>query len=232
MSHLAQLKKMLLGFGLVYLIIASPFIYYAKEWFEFCTHFSLSNIATPLQLIATDITSAFMIPLKWALLTGFLVALPFLFIQIWRFMSPGLYTHEKKWAKPVLILGLILFYVGASFALKIVCPMAIGFFSRVAPNNVTMMTDIQYYYDFVMNLMLAFGLSFEVPIVVFLLIHLGWVAPETLAKKRPYIIVGAFIVGMLLTPPDVISQIMLAVPLWLLFESGLLLSKFSQTECS
>jgi sec-independent protein translocase protein TatC len=190
----------LLLFGLEYLLIAAPFIYYAKEWFELCAQFCLPSTPNTIQLIATDITSAFMVPLKWALLSGFLLALPLLFIQLWRFMAPGLYPHEKKWVKPLLILGLILFYMGASFALAIVCPMAIQFFSHVAPNNIVMMTDIQRYYDFVMNLMLGFGISFQIPIVVFLLIHLGWITRETLIKKRPYVIVGAFIIGMLLTP--------------------------------
>ncbi len=224
-EHLVPLKKMLLLFGLGYLLIACPIIYYAKEWFEFCASFTLPE--TNIQLIATDITSAFMIPLKWALLTGFLIALPVLFFQIWRFIAPGLYAHEKKWVKPVLILGLLLFYCGAGFAVSIVCPMAIQFFTSVAPSNLTMMTDIHHYYDFVINLMLAFGVSFEIPIVVFMLIHLGIISSETLSKKRPYIITGAFIIGMLLTPPDVISQIMLAVPLWLLFESGLWAAKLN-----
>lgn len=228
-AHLVQLKKMLLVFGLGYLFIASPLIYYAKEWFELCSAFTLPE--ANIQLIATDITSAFMVPLKWALLTGFLISLPLLTFQIWHFISPGLYAHEKKWVKPILILGLILFYSGAGFALRIVCPMAIQFFSSVAPHNLTMMTDIHHYYDFVINLMLAFGVSFEIPIVVFMLIHLGFISPETLSKKRPYIITGAFILGMLLTPPDVISQIMLAIPLWLLFESGLWFAKFNLRKC-
>lgn len=230
-EHLVQLKKTLLFFGLGYLFIASPFIYYAKEWFECCSAFTLPN--TNIQLIATDITSSFMVPLKWALLTGFLVTLPVLFLQLWWFIAPGLYPHEKKWAKPVLILGLILFYIGAGFALNVVCPMAIQFFSSVAPNNLIMMTDIHHYYDFVINLMLAFGVSFEIPIIVFMLVHFGFISVETLRKKRPYVITGAFIIGMLLTPPDVISQIMLAVPLWLLFESGLWVAKLNikkQTE--
>lgn len=224
-EHLVQLKKTLLVFGLGYLFIASPFIYYAKEWFECCSAFTLPN--TNIQLIATDITSSFMVPLKWALLTGFLIALPILFFQLWQFIAPGLYPHEKKWIKPVLILGLILFYTGAGFALNVVCPTAIQFFSNVAPNNLTMMTDIHHYYDFVINLMLAFGVSFEIPIVVFILIHLGIISAETLSKKRPYVITGAFVIGMLLTPPDVISQIMLAIPLWLLFESGLWVAKLN-----
>lgn len=224
-EHLVQLKKMLLIFGLGYLFIASPLIYYAKEWFELCSTFTLPDSNTNIQLIATDITSAFMVPLKWALLTGFLITLPFLFFQIWRFIEPGLYAHEKKWVKPVLIFGLLLFYSGAGFAVNIVCPMAIRFFSSVAPANLSMMTDIHHYYDFVINLMLAFGISFQIPIVVFMLIQLNIISPETLSKKRPYIITGAFVVGMLLTPPDVISQIMLAIPLWLLFESGLWAAK-------
>jgi sec-independent protein translocase protein TatC len=224
-GHLAHLKKMLFTFGIGYLIISAPIIYYAKEWFELCSNFTLPD--ANIQLIATDITSAFMVPLKWALLSGFLLALPILFIQIWHFISPGLYAHEKKWAKPVFIFGLILFYAGASFALSIVSPMAIKFFTSVAPNNLLMMTDIHAYYDFVINLMLAFGISFEIPIIIFLCVHLGWVSHDFLAKKRPYIIVGAFIIGMLLTPPDVISQIMLAIPLWLLFESGLWIAKLN-----
>ena len=231
-GHVAQLKKMGLNFLLGYFILSAPIVYYAKEWFEFCSFFSLPDMPIPIQLIATHITSVFTVPLKWALLSGFLISLPILFFQIWCFMAPGLYAHEKKWLRPMLILGLLLFYAGASFALSIVCPMTIQFFSHMAPKNLIMMTDIQAYYDFVMNLMLAFGFSFEVPIVVFLLIHLGLISHENLAKKRPYIITGAFIIGMLLTPPDVISQIMLAIPLWLLFESGLWCAKLMSKPLS
>lgn len=221
LGHIAPLKRILITFGVGYLIISAPFIYYAKEWFEWSSSFTLPNT----QLIATHITSAFMVPLKWALLSGFLLSLPILFIQIWYFIAPGLYAHEKKWLKPVFILALFLFYIGATFALNLVCPMALQFFNRVAPNNVMIMTDIHHYYDFVINLMLAFGISFEIPIVIFVLIHLGWISHASVVKKRPYIIVGAFIIGMLLTPPDVISQVMLAIPLWLLFESGLWFAK-------
>lgn len=221
-QHLLPLKKMLMRFGCAYLLISVPFIYYAKECFEWGSALTLPSAQA--QLIATDITSTFMIPLKWALLSSFLLSLPLLFVQIWYFIAPALYPHEKKWLKPLFILALILFYIGASFAFMLVCPMAIQFFSTVAPNNLVIMTDIHHYYDFVINLMLAFGFSFEIPIIVFICIHLGWISRAFFIKKRPYIIVGAFIIGMLLTPPDVVSQIMLAIPLWLLFESGLWIS--------
>ena len=176
-------------------------------------------------MIATEVASPFLTPFKLSLVLSFFVAMPYILHQIWSFIAPGLYINEKRVAAPLLISSVVLFYTGISFAFYIVFPLVFGFFTSVAPEGVTVMTDINRYLDFVLKLFFAFGLAFEIPIATVLLIWTGATTPKSLATKRPYVIVGCFVIGMLLTPPDVISQILLALPMWLLFEIGLLVSK-------
>ena len=176
-------------------------------------------------MIATEVASPFFVPFK---LTGFMsifISMPYLLYQLWAFVSPGLYKNEKRFALPLLASSIILFYTGIAFAFYVVFPLVFAFFTSVAPEGVTVMTDIGHYLSFILKMFFAFGLAFEVPVATFLLISSGIADYEDLRSKRPYIIVGAFVVGMLLTPPDIISQFLLAFPVWLLFEAGLYMSK-------
>jgi sec-independent protein translocase protein TatC len=176
-------------------------------------------------MIATGVTSPFLVPFKLVLMLSVLLAVPYLLHQIWGFVAPGLYRHEKRLAGPLLVSSVALFYFGVAFAYFVIFPILFRFFISIAPAGVAVMTDIGQYLDFIIAIFFAFGIAFEVPVATFLLILAGVTTPDALAKKRPYIIIGAFVVGMLLTPPDVISQSLLAVPMWLLFELGLLLSR-------
>lgn len=172
-------------------------------------------------LIATDITSTFTVPLRVAWILSLLLAMPYVLYQVWSFMAPALHRGEKQQILPFLIGSLVLFYGGLGFAYGVICPLTLRFFVQCAPVGVQMMTDIQAYLDFMLGMLLACGLAFQVPVLTVLVVHLGWCTAKELAYLRPYVIVGAFILGMLLTPPDVFSQIMLALPMWWLFEGGL-----------
>jgi sec-independent protein translocase protein TatC len=177
-------------------------------------------------MIATDVTGTFLVPLKVTLMAAFLIALPYVLWQMWAFVAPGLYHHEKKLAVPVLVSSFVLFLVGMAFAYFLVFPIAFGFFAGYAPAGVLMMTDIDKYLSFVLTMFLAFGITFEVPVVVIVLVRLRVVTLDKLTAIRSYVIVGAFVVGAVFTPPDVVSQLLLAVPLWLLYEIGILLARF------
>ena len=177
-------------------------------------------------MIATDVTGTFLVPLKVTLMAAFLVALPYVLYQAWAFVAPGLYQHEKRLVIPVLVSSFLFFLVGMAFAYFLVFPIAFGFFAGYAPVGVQMMTDIDKYLSFVLTMFIAFGLTFETPVVVIVLVRMRIVSLEKLKAARPYVIVGAFVVGAVFTPPDVISQLLLAVPLWLLFELGVLLARF------
>jgi len=222
--HLVELKKKFLQCVLVFALTLLPLLFFSREWF--------SLVAQPLRLhlpqhslIATDIATPFTIPLKLALFSSFVLTVPYSLYQIWAFVSPGLFANEKRILFPVLFFSILLFYLGMLFAHFVVLPMALTFFVEFSPIGVTMMTDIKSYYDFILALYIAFGLSFQVPIITFVLIYFNVVRIEMVKKYRAFIIVSAFVLGMLLTPPDVVSQILLAIPLYLLFESGVLLAK-------
>ena len=198
-----------------------------------------SGLAGPLMavlpeggsMIATQVATPFLIPLKVALVSAFFLSIPYLLSQLWAFVAPGLYRHEKKLVWPLLISSVVLFYSGMAFAYFLVFPLIFQFFAAATPDGVAMMTDIGEYLSFVMTLFFAFGAAFEVPIATILLVRSGATTAAALAAKRPYVIVGAFTIGMLLTPPDVISQVLLALPVWLLFELGVFLSRwFTPTE--
>ena len=177
-------------------------------------------------MIAIDVASPFLTPFKLVLMLSVFLGMPYILYQIWGFVAPGLYKHEKRLAAPLLASSIILFYCGILFAFYVVFPLVFGFFTSIGPEIVSISTDIGRYLDFVISLFFGFGLAFEVPIATIILVAMGITTPKKLAAKRPFVIVGAFIVGMLLTPPDVISQVLLAVPMWLLFESGLIASAY------
>jgi sec-independent protein translocase protein TatC len=176
-------------------------------------------------MIATEVASPFLTPFKLTLVLSIFIAMPYILHQLWSFIAPGLYSGEKKIALPLLFSSIILFYTGIAFAFYIVFPLVFGFFTSVAPEGVTIMTDINRYLDFVLKLFFAFGLAFEIPIATILLVWTGATTVPNLKRKRPYVVVGCFVLGMLLTPPDVISQVLLALPMWLLYEFGILFSQ-------
>ncbi|MEX2353397.1 MAG: twin-arginine translocase subunit TatC, partial [Gammaproteobacteria bacterium] len=230
-AHLAELRTRLVH-GLVCVllvfVVLSPF--YAELY---------SLIATPLinklpagtNMIATEVASPFLVPFKLTAFLAVFISMPYLLYQLWAFVAPGLYRNEIRFAVPLLLTSIILFYTGAAFAFFVVFPLVFAFFTSVAPEGVTVMTDIGHYLSFVLKMFFAFGLAFEVPVATFLLVSTGIADYDSLRKKRPYIIVGAFVIAMLLTPPDVISQFLLAIPVLILFEAGLYLSKrFARTD--
>ena len=181
-------------------------------------------------MIATEVASPFLTPFKLAFVTSFFISIPFILHQTWSFVAPGLYSSEKKFMGPIFLTSIFLFYLGMAFAYFAVFPLVFDFFASVIPEGVSMMTDINRYLDFVLKLFFAFGLAFEIPIATMILVWSGAITMEAIKNKRPYVIVGCFIFGMLLTPPDVISQALLALPMWFLFEIGIFLCKIFKLE--
>lgn len=223
LSHILELRDRVTKCLISYAIIVTPLIIFGSKVFEFFTKHVFHMPGA--QIIATEVTAPFMVPLKLALYLGLYIAAPIIFYQIWRFLAPGLYPNEKK---PIFILSVIslsLFYLGACFAYFLVCPVALKFFMVMAPSNVQVMTDMGLYLSFILKMLLCFGLAFQVPIIVSILILTQIQTATDLKQKRPYVIVGAFVIGMLLTPPDVVSQILMAIPMIALFELGLVLGK-------
>lgn len=225
-SHLVELSgrlKRVVAFVVVVFLCAAPF---ANEIYTFLSGPLLRHMPENSTMIATDVASPFFTPFKLALVGSIFISIPVVLYHFWAFVAPGLYSHEKRMVFPLIVASTGLFYMGVAFAYFVVFPLVFGFLTAAAPEGVTVMTDIAKYLDFVLTLFFAFGLSFQVPIVTIVLVWTGIASPQSLADKRPYVIVGAFIVGMFLTPPDAISQTLLAVPIWLLFEMGLLFSRF------
>lgn len=225
MPHLVELRQRLIRCFVAYGLVLVPLLIFSSELYSLLAQPILQTLPSGGMLVATQVVTPFTVPLKLALFTGLILLIPFILFQIWRFVAPGLYPNEKRMIFPIVFMSAILFYLGMIFAHCLVLPMALGFFMHVAPKGVTVMTDMTHYMDFVLTLYFAFGASFQVPIITFILIRAGVTSIEGLKKQRPYIIVAAFVIGMLLTPPDVVSQIMLAIPLICLFESGVLLAK-------
>ncbi len=225
MSHLVELRDRLLRAVLVVLVIFLGLFMYANELYSFLAEPLLKHMPQGSNMIATEVASPFLTPFKLAMVTAVFLGMPYILYQLWAFIAPGLYKHEKSLAFPLLLSSIILFYLGMVFAYFVVFPLMFGFFTGISLHGVTMMTDITKYLDFVLKMFFAFGMAFEVPIATILVISTGMTTVEKLADKRPYIIVVAFVVGMLLTPPDVVSQMLLAVPMWLLFELGLIFSR-------
>lgn len=226
MSHLFELRDRLLHSILAVLIFTVCLIPFSNDLYHLLATPLLQFLPESSTMIATEVASPFLAPFKLTLSTAILLAIPFLLYQLWAFVAPGLYDNERKIVYPLLIASTILFFLGVSFAYFVVFPLIFEFLTQAAPEGVAVMTDISSYLNFVLKLFFAFGLAFEVPIATLLLIWTGVSTIESLSEKRPYIIVGAFIVGMLLTPPDIISQTLLAVPVWLLFELGLICARF------
>jgi sec-independent protein translocase protein TatC len=224
LDHLIELRARILRSVLVVVVLFFPIYYFANDLYEL--------IASPLReqlpggsLIATGVASPFLTPFKLSFYVALFLGIPFVLHQVWSFVAPGLYRHEKRFAVPLLISSVALFYLGVSFAYFVVFPLMFGFLASVTPEGVAMMTDIGQYLDFVMAMFLAFGFAFEIPIATVLLVWTGIATPRSLVEKRPYVIVGCFVIGMVLTPPDVLSQILLAVPMWMLYEVGVVFSR-------
>jgi sec-independent protein translocase protein TatC len=225
-SHLIELRSRLLRAIIAVVVVLFALFPWAKEIYAVLAAPLLHALPTGATMIATDVTGTFFVPLKVTLMAAFLVALPYVLWQMWAFVAPGLYQHERRLALPVLVSSFLCFLAGMAFAYFAVFPIAFGFFAGYTPAGVTMMTDIDKYLSFVLTMFVAFGLTFETPVVVIVLVRFGIVSLEKLRSMRPYVIVGAFVVGAVFTPPDVVSQLLLAVPLWILFEIGLVLARF------
>ena len=225
-AHLVELRDRLLRGLLAVAIIAACLLPFSNDFYHFLAEPLLRHLPESSTMIATEVASPFLIPFKLTLSLSVLLAIPVLLYQLWAFIAPGLYDNERKLVFPLLFASTILFFLGIVFAYYVVFPLVFGFFTQAAPEGVAIMTDISSYLDFVLKLFFAFGLAFEVPIATLLLIWTGVSTAKSLAEKRPYIIVGAFVIGMLLTPPDIISQTLLALPVWMLFELGLFSARF------
>jgi sec-independent protein translocase protein TatC len=224
-DHLIELRNRLLycliAVGLVFIAL----VHFSNDIYSFVAEPLLALLPEGGSMIATEVATPFLTPFKLTFFVAFVLAMPYLLYQIWAFLAPGLYENERGLILPLIISSVLLFYAGIAFAYYIVFPLVFGFFTSMAPAGVTVMTDIASYLNFVLKLFLAFGLIFEIPVAIILLLRSGAISATSLENKRPYIIVGCFVLGMLLTPPDVISQVLLAIPMWLLYECGLLIGK-------
>ncbi|WP_101758348.1 twin-arginine translocase subunit TatC [Oceanicoccus sp. KOV_DT_Chl] len=225
-AHLTELRDRLLRCILAILVVFFSLFYFANDIYYFVSEPLRSLLPEGTSMIATEIASPFLTPFKLTMVASVIVAMPFLLYQIWSFIAPGMYQSEKRIAIPLLISSIVLFYAGLAFAYYVVFPLVFGFFSTIGPEGVNYTPDIARFLDMVLKLFFAFGIAFEIPIATVLVIWAGITTPQALAEKRPYIIVGCFIFGMLLTPPDIISQALLAIPMWCLFELGVFFGRF------
>jgi len=225
LSHLVELRDRLLRSVLFIMVIFAGLFYFANDIYNFIATPIMNALPEGSTMVATKTTAPFLTPFKLALVTSIFIGMPFLLYQAWGFIAPGLYKHEKRLAYPLLFSSIFLFYAGMAFAYYAVFPVIFAFLTSMAPAGVTVLPDITDYLDLVLKLFFAFGIAFEVPIATIIFVIVGWTTPEKLTEKRAYIIVGAFVFGMLLTPPDIVSQVMLAIPMWLLFEVGVLFSR-------
>lgn len=221
-EHLIELRSRILRSLVAIVVVFLPLFYFANDIYLFVSEPLRKFLPEGTSMIATEVASPFLTPFKLTLVLSVFVAMPYILHQLWSFISPGLYANEKRVSLPLLLSSIILFYAGILFAFFVVFPLVFGFFTSVAPEGVTVMTDINRYLDFVLKLFFAFGLAFEIPIATVLLVWTGATDVESLKRKRPYVVVGCFVVGMLLTPPDIISQVLLALPMWVLYECGIL----------
>ena len=226
-SHLIELRNRLLKIVLGFVLVFIALFPFANKIYALLAAPMLEKLPAGGQMIATAVTTPFFVPMKVAMMTAFVISLPHTLYHLWAFIAPGLYTHEKKLMVPVIVSSSLLFLIGMAFAYFAVFPTVFGFVVGSAPLGVAVMTDIGEYLDFVMTLFVAFGLAFEVPIAVVLVARFGWVSIAQLKEARSYVIVGAFVLGAIFTPPDIISQFMLAVPLWLLYEVGILVAQYT-----
>jgi len=225
MSHLVELRDRVVRMVLAVLVLFLGMFYWANEIYVYLAEPLTRHLPDDANMIAIDVASPFLTPFKLVLMLAVFLAMPVILYQCWSFVAPGLYANEKRIAGPLLVSSILLFYGGVAFAYYVVFPLVFGFFTSVGPEIVNISTDIGRYLDFVLALFFGFGLAFEVPIATIILVAIGITTPQKLSEKRPFVIVGAFILGMLLTPPDVISQVLLALPVWVLFEAGLIASR-------
>ena len=223
-AHLIELRARLLNSAKALLLAFICLFHWSSDLYGLLAHPLLAKLPQGGQMIATDVTTPFFVPLKVTMMAAFLITLPYILYQAWRFVAPGLYAHEKKLVLPLIVASTLLFFCGMAFAYFVVFPVVFGFIVASAPHGVAVMTDIDKYLSFVLGMFLAFGVTFQVPVIVVVLVRMGVVSVAKLREIRPYVFVGAFVVGAIFTPPDAVSQIMLAIPLWLLYESGILVS--------
>ncbi len=225
MAHLIELRDRMLRIVIVVMAIFLVLFFFANDLYQLVAEPLLEQLPEGSTMIATGVAAPFLTPFKLSLVASIFIAIPFIFYQFWSFVAPGLYNHEKRLALPLIASSVVLFYAGILFSFYIVFPLMFAFFTATTPDGVAMMTDISQYLDFILKMFFAFGIAFEVPIVIIVLTLTGVTDADKLATKRPYIIVGSFVIGMLLTPPDIISQTLLAIPVWLLFELGIIFSR-------
>lgn len=228
LGHLVELRNRLLRCVVAVILVFAALAAFAQDIYHQLAKPLMAVLPENSSMIATDVAAPFFAPFKLTFIVAICLAIPYILLQVWQFIAPALYSREKRLMAPLVVSSTLLFYSGIAFAYFIVFPIIFGFFTSVAPEGVTVATDISNYLDFVLKLFFAFGLAFEIPVAILLMVWTGVSNRAALTEKRPYIIVGAFILGMLLTPPDVLSQTLLAVPMWLLFELGLVLSRFYQ----
>ncbi len=228
LDHVIELRTRILRSMVVVMCLFVPLYVYANELYTLVAAPLMSHLPNNGTMIATEVASPFLTPFKLSIFAAIFLGMPFLLHQMWGFVAPGLYLHEKKFALPLLLSSIFLFYLGIAFAYFLVFPLVFQFMAGVTPEGVTMMTDINRYLDFVLKMFFAFGFAFEIPIATLLLAWSGITTAAAMAAKRPYVIVGCFVVGMLLTPPDVISQLLLALPMWFLFEIGVIFARFAE----
>lgn len=224
-EQLLELRQVLLRCILSVALIFVGLLFYARQLYTALAQPLLKFLPENSQMIAIDVATPFLVPMKLALTLAIFIAIPFVFYHLWKFIAPGLYQHEKSFFMPVFLGSLSLFYIGILFAYFVVLPLTFSFFIYSAPEGVTVMTDIASYLDFVLKMFFAFGLAFQIPVLILVLTKLNIISVEKLRTQRPYVIIGAFVIGMLLTPPDMVSQTLLAIPLCLLFELGLVLAR-------
>jgi len=226
MSHLVELRDRLLRCVIALVLVFICLFPWARNIYSMLAKPLLASLPAGGQLIATEVTAPFFVPIKVTMMAALVIALPYLLYQIWAFVAPGLYAHEKKLVMPLIITSTVLFLCGMAFAYFLVFPIVFHFIISVAPEGVAVMTDIGKYLDFVLTLFVAFGVTFEVPVAVVILVRMGMVSVAKLRDIRPYVIVGAFVIGDIFTPPDMVSQVMLAVPLWVLYELGIFVAQW------
>lgn len=229
-AHLIELRSRLLNSVVALLLVFICLFPWASDLYALLAQPLLAKLPKGGQMIATDVTTPFFVPLKVAMMAAFLIALPYILYQIWRFVAPGLYAHEKRLVVPLIVASTLLFFCGMSFAYFVVFPVVFGFITSAAPHGVAVMTDIDKYLSFVLTMFMAFGITFQVPVAVVVLVRMGFVTVEKLREIRPYVVVGAFVVGAIFTPPDVVSQFMLAMPLWLLYEAGIVVASWIKPQ--
>ena len=227
-SHLIELRDRLLRIVIGFIVVFIAFFPFANKIYALLAAPLLSKLPAGGQMIATAVTTPFFVPMKVAMMAAFMVSLPNTMYQVWAFVAPGLYAHEKKFMIPMIIASSLLFLAGMAFAYFAVFPVVFGFIVGTAPQGVAVMTDIGNYLDFVLTLFFAFGLAFQVPIAVVMIVRFGWLTIAQLKEARGYVVVAAFVIGAIFTPPDIISQFMLAVPIWMLFELGIIVATLSK----